>query len=185
MARMASAGLKRPHAHHHRSPERAGGLRRDRGAVHGDIVAAGDMPERNAGGEQRLLEGEGAADDEGDEIVAPIAPQPRRARRPARRCARRGISACRWRYRGRGQARGCAAAAGLGHAEQRAGLWIALGKAQEIGGKGLGQHARDCPAHSRARPRRCCRSARRAAPPAGPRGHRDKCLSPGLDFTQR
>ena len=60
----------RPHAHYHRPAQAAGGLAGD-GAVHRDVVAVLDVPDWHAVGQQRSLETEAAADEEGHHVVLP------------------------------------------------------------------------------------------------------------------
>ena len=61
----------RPHRHHGRPGEGAGRHGRDRGVVHRHHGAGLEMLEPHPFGEQRLFEGERAAEHEGDEVVAP------------------------------------------------------------------------------------------------------------------
>ena len=71
MARIASAGLNGridTTIGPANGPAGAG----DVGAVHRHVALALDVADRHAVLQQRLLEGERAADDEGDQIVAPV-----------------------------------------------------------------------------------------------------------------
>jgi hypothetical protein len=100
-------------------------------AVHGHVDALADVAHLEAGGDQRLLEGKGAAEGEGDEVVLPqradvaafLAQLGRRGTRgrPAGRCAGRyrRARAVPWR-----RAPGCR--------RERAGTRVGLAEAQEI-----------------------------------------------------
>ena len=128
---------QRPHRDHHRPVERPGGDGRDARAVHRDVAVLVDVAHREARVEQRLLERERAADDEGHEVVAPLrrdvgrlvdelAPPPDAVARHI--AADVDVGAKRGEHR----------VAGLGHREQRARLGVALAVAQKV----LGVRAR-------------------------------------------
>ncbi|MNF99550.1 hypothetical protein D3C84_824530 [compost metagenome] len=61
----------RAHGHHRLARQASRRMSIDGGAVHGDVAAEFDMPQTDAGIQQRLFEGEGAADGEGDEVRLP------------------------------------------------------------------------------------------------------------------
>ncbi len=63
---------KRTHRHHHLALEAAGGNAIDVGAVHGNRGVALDVLQGDALLQYRQLEGERAAEHEGDEIVRPV-----------------------------------------------------------------------------------------------------------------
>src|SRR6266850_6570088 len=65
------AGRDRPHRDDHGPVELAGGPARHRGLPHRHVLALVDVTHRDARVEQGPLEGERAAEQEGDEIVAP------------------------------------------------------------------------------------------------------------------
>ena len=66
------------HGDHHRPLQLPCRTALDIRDVHGDVAVALDVPDADMGLEQRALEGEGAAQKEGDEVVPPVAPDVRR-----------------------------------------------------------------------------------------------------------
>jgi hypothetical protein len=160
MARMASAGLNGAHRHDERAVEAARPPGRHVGLVHGHGGAAFDVLQAQAGLEQRLLEGERAAEYEGHEVFAPPAHHILRLVHAAavlEHAVARHIGAyveALGEHRQRGVAR-------LRDAEQRAGLGIELAEAQEVAGE-LARQDGDVALHMRGR-----HAARRAAPLAG------------------
>src|SRR3546814_14202128 len=80
----------RPHRNDHAAAERTGRRRLDSRAIHRDGEVLFDMPERNPGGQQRLLEGKGTAENEGDQIVVP--------RSEERRVGKEWVSTCKSRW---------------------------------------------------------------------------------------
>ena len=154
MARMASAGLKGPHRHHHRSRERAGGRAGDIGAIHRHGGAALDManrrarprsapPRRNASSRARRRR----------DRRATISKCPA-ARRSARRPSRRGSGEYRCGCRAPRQATASFGIADLGDADQRAGLRVALAEVQEIVGE-IGRKDGEIALHEARREARC------------------------------
>jgi hypothetical protein len=70
MARIASAAREGPHADDHvrgKGPRGRAGY----AAVHGHVDTLGDVAHLEPGGDERFLEGKGAAEGEGDEVVPP------------------------------------------------------------------------------------------------------------------
>src|SRR5438094_2699629 len=65
---------ERPHRNDERAAERAGRLTGDVRAVHRDIRPRREVLEGNPGGDQRILEREGASEDKADEVVTPEVP---------------------------------------------------------------------------------------------------------------
>src|SRR3546814_8032583 len=58
----------RPHRNDHAAAERTGRRRLDSRAIHRDGEVLFDMPERNPGGQQRLLEGTGRSEEHTSEL---------------------------------------------------------------------------------------------------------------------
>ncbi len=127
------------HGDDHRPVETPGRAALDVGLPHGDVAAAIHVTQRDAGIHERPLEGEGAAEEEGDEVVAPeglnvrdlvgehtvlvdpVARQVRAQIRPRGDADRLGRAHIR-------------------HLDERARPWIALAEEQEIVGVVPRQH---------------------------------------------
>ena len=126
--------LHRPHRDDHRAVERARRRGRDRGAIHRHGGVAGHVAQLDAALDQRLLEGERAAQHEGDEIVAPMGAHVGRLvdqlAAPEHAVARQ-IGADVEIVGERRQPE----IAGRRGRQQRAGLGVELAEAQEIAGK--------------------------------------------------
>ena len=142
VTRTASGNQRRrdgPHADHQRSLEAAGGLRS--AGWSGTWGRCSSSPRGAAGprpAAERLLEGEAAADQEGDQVLAPERASRRRPRRTAGPRGRRGSAAGRCAGRRRGRRPGSARPASS-TSITRAGLGVALAEEQEVEG-GLARH---------------------------------------------
>ena len=122
---------QRPHRHDHRPREDARRTASDVGAVHRHVAALLDVPHRDAGLHQRVLEGERTAQQETDEIVAPPAEQVGRLLDQfavAIDAVARHIGA----KVGAGGGVARFGTAGIGDVEQRTRLRIALAEQQKI-----------------------------------------------------
>jgi hypothetical protein len=131
-------GRQRPHRHDHGAAEDAGGAAGAVGAVHRHVAAGLDVPHRHAGLEQGALEGERAAEEEADEVVAPPGPQAGRLLDELAvavdAVARQVVAQV-----GAGGDEARLGGAGLGDVEQRARLGVALAEEEEVEGQ-LARH---------------------------------------------
>jgi hypothetical protein len=118
------------------------------------------MAQRHTGAHERFLEGEGAADGEGNQVVAPIGHDGFRLvyqLAVAPDAVARNIGGEIEVFAQFGER----AAAGLRHAKHRTGLRIALGEAEEMGGERLRQNDQIGLYEAE---RNACRVARQLAP---------------------
>lgn len=139
MARIASLGAN-GHRYHHRAVEGAGRRRRDRCPVHRHLAVELDMAQAQACTLQRLVERERAAQHECHQVRAPAVEQigwlgDQLAMLEHAVCRHIGADVDVAEFR---QVR----IAGLGHADQRAGLGVAQAEAEEVGGE-VGGEDRD------------------------------------------
>src|SRR3989442_1560929 len=135
----APAGRKGAEGHHRGPVEGAGGRAGDRRPPHRDVLAVLDVPEPDPRLQQRPLERERAAQEEGDEVIAPV-------RRgvgdlvgehavlvdPVARQVGAEVRARRHAHRLR--------RADVGDFQQRARSWITLAEEQEVVGSVPGEH---------------------------------------------
>ena len=125
------------HGDDHWAGEHPGRVGGDVRAIHGHVLALGDVLHRHVVIQQRGLEGKGAADDEADEIIAPYVAHVRNLAvqlAVAVHAVQRNVAAdvpVRQQLGGN--------LSGFQHAEQRARLRVALGEQQEVECLLLGQ----------------------------------------------